>query len=368
MATTDSAGQPVILVTGSSGLIGSCLVQALAPDFRVVGLDLTPPKTELPAEWMRCDLTDDENVAAACRQVEQRYGPRLASVVHLAAYYNFSGEPSPLYDQLTVEGTRRLLRQLRMLQTEQFIFSSTLLVMKPAEEDELLTAASPTQAEWEYPRSKLRAERVIAEERGDIPAVILRLAGVYDEDCRCLPIAQQISRIHQKQLESYFFPGDKTRGQAFVHLDDVVACVRAAIDRRGQLRPHEVFLIGEEDIMSYADLQEEIGRLLHGQAWPTVRIPKAVAKAGAWVKEKLAASEEDQPFIKTWMIDLADQHYPVSGKLARERLSWQSQHTLRQTLPEMIRRLKSDPQRWYDTNGIPFPGPSAEPQETGAQE
>jgi nucleoside-diphosphate-sugar epimerase len=360
--------QSVILVTGSSGLIGTRLVRKLSGKYRVVGLDLTEPPGDLTAEWIRCDLTSDCSVAESLAQVEKQFGSQLASVVHLAAYYDFSGESSPLYDKLTVEGTRRLLRNLRKLHTEQFIFSSTLLVMRPADEDELLTARSPTQAEWEYPRSKLRAEHVIFEERGEIPAVILRIAGVYDEDCHSLPIAQQISRIHQKQLESYFFPGDKDHGQAFVHLDDTIACIRTAIERRKVLDPHEVFLIGEEDVMSYADLQEEIGRLLHGREWPTIRIPKSVAKAGAWVKEKLATSEEDQPFIKPWMIDLADQHYPVSGQRARERLGWKPEHTLRKILPEMIERLKRDPPAWYEANKIPYPGESGrvqEPHETG---
>jgi hypothetical protein len=89
------------------------------------------------------------------------------------------------------------------------------------------------------------------------------------------------------------------------------------------------------------------------------------------MKEKLAASEEDQPFIKPWMIDLADQHYPISGQRARERLGWQPEHTLRTTLPEMIERLKRDPRAWYDANRIRYPGESTEaeePHEMGVNE
>jgi nucleoside-diphosphate-sugar epimerase len=83
-------------------------------------------------------------------------------VIHLAAYYDFSGEPSPLYRTLTVEGTRRLLRALQQFKVEQFVFSSTLLVMKPVEQDEVNTERSVTENEeemWDYPRSKIEAER-----------------------------------------------------------------------------------------------------------------------------------------------------------------------------------------------------------------
>lgn len=81
---------------------------------------------------------------------------------------------------------------------------------------------------------------------------------------------------------------------------------------------------------------------------------KAAAKAGAWVKDKLA-SEDDAPFIKPWMIDLADQNYPISVQRAREHLDWEPQHTLRDTLPDMIGRLHFDPKVWFEKNGLPIP-------------
>jgi hypothetical protein len=120
--------------------------------------------------------------------------------------------------------------------------------------------------------------------------------------------------------------------------------------------------------MSYDELQEEIGRLLHGKEWPTIRIPKAVAKAGAWVQDKLAQAKDEKSFIKPWMIDLADQHYPISGALAREKLGWQPRHSLRRTLPEMIERLKRDPHRWYEINGLPLPESLAAVEEVGVEE
>ena len=66
--------------------------------------------------------------------LRDHHGSRIATVVHLAAYYDFLGEPSPKYDQITIEGTRRLLLGLRDgFQVEQFIFSSTMLVHRPGE-------------------------------------------------------------------------------------------------------------------------------------------------------------------------------------------------------------------------------------------
>ena len=89
--------------------------------------------------------------------------------------------------------------------------------------------------------------------------------------------------------------------------------------------------------------------------WPTIRIPNAFAKAGARNKKKLAASEEDEPFIKPWMVDLADAHYPVDNTRARTLLKWEPEHRLSKTLPEMLRRLKENPRRWYEINSLPPP-------------
>jgi UDP-glucose 4-epimerase len=67
-------------------------------------------------------------VADALARVRRDFGDQIASVIHLAAYYDFAGEPSPLYDEVTVRGTERLLRLLRDFQVGQFVFSSTMLV------------------------------------------------------------------------------------------------------------------------------------------------------------------------------------------------------------------------------------------------
>ncbi|MEW4527998.1 NAD(P)-dependent oxidoreductase [Maioricimonas sp. JC845] len=350
------ADRETILITGASGLIGSRVSRLLSEQFNVVGFDLEPP-TDFDAgvDFIATDLTKDANVERSIEQVRERYGARLVSVIHLAAYYDFSGEPSPLYDELTVEGTRRLLTGLRNrdFDVEQFLFSSSLLVMKPGDAGKHLSEFSEVQGEWPYPESKLRAEEVIRKERGDISTVILRIAGVYDEECHSWPVSQQMARIYERQFESFVFPGDTDHGQALVHLDDLADCIRKAVLRRNHLNKHELFLIAEPDVMSYSELQHELGELIHGSEWPAIRIPKAVAKAGAWVQNRLAGDEAAG--IRPWMIDLADDHYEATIAHARSRLAWEPKHRLRRTLPKMVRSLKDDPESFYRENGLPVP-------------
>jgi len=124
------------------------------------------------------------------------------------------------------------------------------------------------------------------------------------------------------------------------------------VEKRGDLGDYEVFLIAEPEVVPHGELQDLIGEYTHGREWPTIRIPKPVAKLGAWAKEKLTNEEQ---FIKPWMVELADDHYPVEISRAQDRLDWKPQHRLRDTLETMIDDLKRDPETWYERHGLPKP-------------
>ena len=62
-----------VVITGSSGFIGQRLVEKMAPQFQVVGLDVAEPQQLPPnASFARFDLTTDEGVRDALRQVRER--------------------------------------------------------------------------------------------------------------------------------------------------------------------------------------------------------------------------------------------------------------------------------------------------------
>jgi nucleoside-diphosphate-sugar epimerase len=157
-----------------------------------------------------------------------------------------------------------------------------------------------------------------------------------------------MKRIYDKEFESYLFPGDATHGQSMIHIDDLVSCIRRVIEKRHDLAGLERFLVGEPDVMSYEELQDQIGELLHGEEWPAIRIPKAVAKAGAYAMKAFT----DEDFIKPWMIDLADQDYRIDISKARRLLGWEPRRRLRDTLPKIAARLLENPDEWFQRNGI----------------
>jgi len=346
----------IVVVTGSSGLIGSRVITSAPKGFTLVGFDNHgPPEPPVQAECVPVDLTSPASVARGFERVRYAYGTRIASVVHLAAHYDFSGDASPLYDELTVGGTRSLLGTMREkgFETGQFLFSSTMLVHAPCKPGQRIDEEWPLDPRWAYPESKVKAERTIEENRGAVPAVVLRIAGVYDDGCHSIPLANQIQRIHERRITSHVFPGDASHGQSFVHLDDVASAIWLSIERRRQLPPSATMLVGEPETLSYDELQRTFARLLHGQGeeqWETRAIPKSVAEIGAWIQDHMPLAEE--PFIKPWMIGFADDHYELDVSRARALLGWSPTRSLRATLPAMIAAFRADPEKWYEANGL----------------
>ena len=345
--------QALVIVTGSGGFIGGAVCRAFVSDgYSVVGFDRPdvlepqPGVTNIP-----CDVTEEDSVAQAVGSVLRDFAEPIASVIHLAAYYDFSGEPSPLYERVTVQGTERLLRLLKTTKSEQFVFSSTMLVHAPCEPGQQINEEWPLEPKWDYPRSKAETEKLILRERGTLPVALLRIAGVYTDRCESVPIAHQIQRIYERRLTSKVFPGDTSRGQSFVHLDDVVEAFRVTVAKRATLPRETTILIGEPDALSYDELQRLLADHIHGDKdWDTTQIPKAVAKAGAWVQDQIPGVEE--PFIKPWMIDLADDHYALDISRARALLGWSPRRNLRAALPKMVTALKSDPKAFYRLNKL----------------
>ncbi len=341
----------VILVTGSCGRIGAAVVKKLGTDFRMVGFELLKAfYASASEELVPCDISSDESLHQALTHIRNFYGNTITAVIHLAAYYSFEHEESDLYNKITVEGTKRLLRGLKSFNVQQFIFSSTMLVHAPCKPGQKIDENSPIQAKWGYPASKVKTEKVIHEERGNIPTVILRISGVYDDACHSIPISHQIQRIYEHQMNAHLFAGNPSHGSDFMHMNDLVNAITSCVYRRKELPEELTLLVGEGKTLSYEYLQQRISNLLYNKDIKTIAIPKAIAKFGAWV-ENHAPFVHDE-FIQPWMIDLADDHYDLDISHAKQILQWAPEHSLDKTLPLMINSLKTDPIAWYKKNGL----------------
>jgi nucleoside-diphosphate-sugar epimerase/uncharacterized membrane protein len=359
---TDSqdTGKPLVLITGASGNIGTHLCQQLSTNYTTIGLDRD--ECESADESYICDLTSDESIELALHKIREYHGKQIAAVVHLAAYFDFTGKPNPLYEEVNVEGTKRLLNGLANFEVKRFVYSSTMLVHKAGVPGQKVDEDTAVEPAWEYPKSKARTENVIIKNDNKIPYTILRLAGLYDDETAVPTLSHQIARVYERDMKSHVYAGDLMAGQSFIHQEDMINVFEKVIERRESLPKAHVVLAGEEEVMSYQALQNRIGNLLFGETqWNTVNVPDMFAKAGAWMQVKTepvvpdAIDHGEKPFIKPFMIDLASQHYHLDISRAKTQLNWQPKHKIFDKLQSLTSHLKADPSAWYKKNGITRP-------------
>lgn len=344
----------VVFITGSSGMIGYPLAQRLAEEFHVVGFGRgKSPYPPSSVDFVCMDVSMKESVLRALDEARNHHGAHIASVIHLAGYDDFTGDTHPDYEAVNVRGTERLLRALQDFEVEQFIFASTMLVHAPCQPGQRIDENGPLEPKWVYPRSKRDTEEIIRAERGAIPIVLLRIPGVYDDRGHLPSLVHQIRRLYERWLLASVFPGDIGHGQAVVHLHDLLDVFVLLVQNRASLPRELPLLVGEAETPTYDELQRQLGLLIHDEQWDTHEVPKALAKAGAWLEDTVPLGEE--PFIKPCLIDTADDHYALDTRRAHALLGWRTQRTWRATLPIIIAALKADPLAWYRESGLQPP-------------
>ncbi len=342
----------IILITGCSGRIGFRCAEKFADKYKVLGADVFLVGHLPGIELIGIDLGSPKNLQEGLAIIKSQFGNRIASVIHLAAYYSFTKGHWGEYERITINGTKNLLEGLLTdFEVGQFIFSSTMLVHAPCKKGEKITEESPVSPTWNYPKSKVITENIIHEKlHGKIPYVIFRIAGVYDDQCHSIPLSNQIQRIYENQLEGHVFAGDTSHGASFIHMEDLVDAIYRAVEKRKELPKELVLLLGEPTTLSYDEIQRQVSKLIYGKEWKTWGIPKPIAKLGAYAMELLPFFRKG--FIQPWMIDLADDHYELDISKAKRYLNWEPRHHLKETIPLWIDQLKREPLAWYDINKL----------------
>ena len=84
-------GKEVVLITGCSGRIGFKAAEKFSEKYQVVGFDVLLTGKFPGLELVSVDMGSDQSVKDGLEYVRSKYGNKLAAVIHLAAYYNFTG-------------------------------------------------------------------------------------------------------------------------------------------------------------------------------------------------------------------------------------------------------------------------------------
>lgn len=206
----------MIVVTGSSGFIGSAIAKRLGN--QVVALQRSG--TAKNGRTLNCDLTDEAQIASVAAELKD---VPITHIVHAASITPWSGHVDFREDINMAKSV--LYLQERLHQPKLIVLSGwNVYEMNdnpPFSED---TLTIPTS---EYGQSKLAVETYVNKNAGPETAIHLRLASVYGEgqmSAGLIPNAVG-SAIEQKTIE---LNGLKTR-RDYIHIDDVTMLIEQII-------------------------------------------------------------------------------------------------------------------------------------------
>jgi UDP-glucose 4-epimerase len=243
MVKTESEAGPgsLIALTGATGFIGQHLLRELpARGYRCRVLLRRP--VEIPLDCASAvigDLARPENLSAALADVD--------AVVHSAGVpEGASGIPEADHRQLNAEATRTLARAAKRARVKRFIYLSSIRAQTGPSAEGVITEEREPRPVDAYGRSKLEAERAIAEL--DIDWVALRPVLVYGPG-----VKGNFAALAQLARSPYPLPlGGLKAQRSLLSVDNLVDAVDAVLRAQGDLR--RPFVVADEEPISVAGI------------------------------------------------------------------------------------------------------------------
>ena len=269
--------KPLVALTGATGFIGQYLLKALSQRGYRLRVLLRRP-TMMPegcASVLIGDLAQPYNMSEALAGVD--------AVIHSAGIPRaMSGLPEDDYRLFNTEATIRFARAAERARVKRFLFLSSVRAQSGPTAEGVVTEAqepAPTDA---YGRSKLEAERALAETGLDWTA--LRLALVYG------PGAQgNIARLIKLARSRYPLPlaGLKAR-HSLLALDNLVEAVDRVLTAPASLK--RPFIVADPEPLTVGEIIAALRRGL-GRRAGLFYVPPPMLKAALRATGQAAGAE-----------------------------------------------------------------------------
>ena len=314
-----------LLITGTSGFIGSALEQRILADGNY---DLTIAVRRVVNTSSTLSVVQVDNLTAT---TDWTYALQDVDVViHCAARVNVmkdeSTNPLSEFRKVNVEGTLNLARQALAAGVKRFIFISSIKVN--GEGTELgypYNADSQPDPTDPYGISKYEAEQGLLKLAQTTPleVVIIRPTLVYGENVK--------GNFHSLMKWTYRgvplpIGGIKHNLRSLISVDNLVDFIGTCIEHKDA--KNEVFLISDDDDISTAGLLEEIARGL-GVKNKAVNIPAGFINTAA---SAIGKSGVAQRLSGSLQVDISK---------ARKLLGWHPKYSNSESIQKTARSYKS---------------------------
>ena len=303
-----------VLITGSSGFIGTAVTRAViahGDEVRVLIRPTSNPKNleGLPVETIHGDLQDPPSLKKAIAGCQGLY--------HVAAHYALWDQDPATFYKINVEGTKNLLCAAGEAGVKRIVYTSTIGAIGLPHDGGLGTESRfPTLAQLsgDYKRSKFLAEQeVLRMAQQGLPVVIVNpTAPVGERDIKPTPTGQIIVDFMRGRMLAYI-----ETGMNLVDVEDVAI---------GHVRAMERGRIGERYILGNQNLKlKEICQILSrltGVPAPRLQLPWRLVLPLAYMNQWIANLVTHRPpRIPLEGVRMAKYHMHYDCTKARQELA-----------------------------------------------
>jgi nucleoside-diphosphate-sugar epimerase len=346
---------PSLIITGASGFVGRHLLDGLKNEYRIFALarrsqhDCGAPVHPNIA-WMQVDIGDRETLTRTFREIATAGG--ASRLIHLAAYYDFTGEGHPEYERTNVTGTRNILDAVSGLGLERIYFASSVAACPFPKPGDAITERTPPDGDHVYAYSKRRGEEMMREFSKVVPTCTVRFGAIYSDWCEYVPLYYFLEQWLGRSWRSRILAGRGESAIPYIHIREIETFFRMVMAVDNTLERHEVFIASTDEPVSHREIFEQIRLSFSGEAETPILLPRPIAYAGLHMLNGFGIIIGRQPFERPWMIKYVDRKLHVNATHTTSRLGWRRNPRLRlmRRIPFLIERFKNEPIQWHSRN------------------
>lgn len=343
----------VIIVTGSSGFLGSAICVDLSRNHDIIGMDCREPSAALRrkapnVQWQTMDISDHDGVKAFFDRLVASGRP-VDFVLHMAAFYHFGQYWLPEYDRVNIRGLRNILESACRVGTKRFLFAGSIASLPPPLAGETLSEKSPPGIATAYTKSKTIGESLLAQYSERMPTVALRIGGVFSDWCELPPLYSLMRLWSKPDVMGKLIPGRGASGFPYIHRRNLVKCVRQIIQRHESLAPCETLFASPPGCTTHNELFGAI-RTAFGPNYESepIFISPTLARCFLFVKNRIKAMLGRNRYERRWMMDYVDTPLLVDTTYTQQQLQWTPgpELSVLNRIPVLIRRFRESRPTW----------------------
>ncbi len=321
------------LVTGSTGFIGSHLVEALASrGYEVSCLvrsnsDLSYFKN-LDVKLFTGDITDRESLVEPVRTADY--------IFHIGGITKASAESA--YYKVNADGSRILYETCAAHNPgiKKIVHLSSLAAAGPAHEERPRIESDAHRPVTHYGKSKLEGEAYALQYSKSLPVTIIRPPAVYGPREKDIFFYFQLIHAHLRPILGW-----KKKYLSLIYVKDLISAIILAAE--SPRSTGQIYYVDDGRIYSWQELSGGIQKAVGKRALP-IFVPEWMITIVAWIAEAESLFTKRTPLLsREKIVELKQRSWATSSEKIRSELGFRPMYDLEKGCYETA--------AWYRENG-----------------